>query len=38
MKNFILKLGARDFIENITHYTIFDVDRFTGASPHVGEI
>jgi len=26
--NFILKLGTHDYIEDVTHYTIFDVDRF----------
>ena len=34
-ENFILKFGARDYV---TYYTIFDVDRFNGASPHIGEI
>ena len=28
--NFILKLGTRDYVENVTYYTIFDVDRFSG--------
>ena len=29
-ENFILKLGIRDFVENITHYTNFHVHRFSG--------
>ena len=29
-ENFILKLGARDNVEEVTYYTIFDVDRFSG--------
>ena len=29
-ENFILKLGTRDYIDKVTYYTIFDVDRFTG--------
>ena len=29
-KNFILKLGIRDYVENITHYTNFHVHRFSG--------
>ena len=37
-KNFILKLGTRDYVENVTYYTIFDVDRFSGASPQIGEL
>jgi len=37
-KNFILKLGTRDYVENITHYTNFHVHRFSGASPQIGEI
>jgi len=40
-ENFILKLGTRDYVEEATYYTIFDVDRFSGASPHIhtlGEI
>jgi len=27
-ENFILKLGTYDYVENVTYYTIFDVDRF----------
>jgi len=37
-ENFILKLGARDYAEDVTYYTIFDVDRFSGASPQIGEL
>ena len=37
-ENFILRLGIRDYVENITHYTNFHVHRFTGASPQIGEI
>ena len=37
-ENFILKLGTRDYIEEATCYTIFDVDRLSGASPQIGEI
>ena len=37
-KNFILKLGTRDYVENITHYTNFHVHRFSGASPQIGEM
>jgi len=29
-KNFILKLGTRDYVENITRYTNFHVHRFSG--------
>jgi len=29
-ENFILKLGTRDYVEEITYYTIFDADRFIG--------
>ena len=29
-ENFILKLGIRDYVENITHYTNFYVHRFSG--------
>jgi len=28
-KNFILKLGTRNYVENIIHYTIFHVHRFS---------
>jgi len=37
-ENFILKLGRRHYVEDITYYTIFDVGRFYGASPQMGEI
>jgi len=34
-ENFILKLGTRDYAEDVTYYTIFDVDRFSwGFSPN----
>ena len=29
-ENFILKLGIRDYVKNITHYTNFHVHRFSG--------
>jgi len=29
-ENFILKLGTRDYVEEITYYTIFDADRLSG--------
>ena len=29
-EDFILKLGIRDYVENITHYTNFHVHRFSG--------
>ena len=29
-ENFILKLGTRDYVQNITHYTNFHVHRFIG--------
>ena len=29
-ENFILKLGTRDDVEEITYYTIFDADRLSG--------
>jgi len=28
-EDFILKFGTRDYVEEVTYYTIFDVDRFT---------
>jgi len=28
--NFILKVGTRDYVEDVTSYTIFAVDRFSG--------
>ena len=36
-ENFTLSLGTRDYIEEITYYTIFDVDRSSGASPQIGD-
>ena len=36
-ENFILKLGTCDYVEEVTYYTIFDVDRFNGVSPQIGE-
>jgi len=34
--SFILKLGTRDYAEDVTYYTIFDVDRFRGGfSPNM---
>ena len=29
-ENVILKLGTRDYVEEITYYTIFDADRLSG--------
>jgi len=37
-ENFILNLGTRHYVEDIAHYTIFDIDRFSGAFPQIGEI
>jgi len=37
-ENLILKLGTCDYIDKVTYYTIFDVYRFSGASPQIGEI
>ena len=37
-ENFILKLSTRDYVENITYKTIFHVNRFSGASPQIGEL
>ena len=37
-ENFNLKLGTRDYVDKVTYYKIFDVDRFRGASPQIGEI
>jgi len=37
-ENFILKLGTRDYVEEVTYYTIFDADPLSGASPQIGEI
>jgi len=33
-ENFILKLGTRDYVEEITYYTILDVDGLSGFSPN----
>jgi len=30
-ENFILKLGTRDDVEEVTYYTIFDADRLSGS-------
>ena len=37
-ENFTLKLGRRNYVEEVTYYTIFDVDRLNGGSPQMGEI
>ena len=37
-ENFTLKLGTRDYVEEVTYYTIFAADRFSGDSPQTGEI
>ena len=37
-ENFIVKLGTRDYAENITHYTNFMYIASVGASPQIGEI
>jgi len=29
-ENFILKLGTRNDVEDVTYYTIFDADRLSG--------
>jgi len=29
-ENFTLKLGTRDYVEEVTYYTIFDADRLSG--------
>jgi len=29
-ESFILKLGTREYVEDVIYYTVFDVDRFTG--------
>jgi len=29
-ENYILKLDTGDHVDNVTYYTIFDVDRFSG--------
>jgi len=33
-----LKLGTRDCVEEVTYYTIFAADRYSGDSPQTGEI
>jgi len=38
LENFILKLSTRDYVEEITYYTLFDVNRLSGASPQISEI
>jgi len=30
-ENFISKLGTRDYVDDVTFQTIFDVNRFSGA-------
>jgi len=37
-QNFILKLGTRNYVQDITYYTIFDADHFNGGSPQIREI
>jgi len=37
-ENFILKLRTRDYVEEVTYYTIFDVDHLSGAFPQIDEI
>ena len=37
-KNFILKLGTRDYVEEVTYYTILTQIAWVGASPQIGEI
>ena len=32
-ENFTLKLGTRDYVEELTSYTIFDADRLSGGFP-----
>jgi len=29
-ENFTLKLGTRDYVEEVTYYAIFDADRLSG--------
>ena len=31
----LVKLDARDYVENVTYYTIFDVDCFDGGNQNV---
>ena len=38
LEYFILNLGTRNYVEEVTYYTFFDVDRLSGASPQIGEI
>ena len=37
-ENFILKLGTRDYVDKVTYYTFFDVDRFSGGFSPNSEI
>jgi len=38
-ENFVLKLGTRDYVEEVTYYTIFDVDCLSGGASHqIGEM
>jgi len=37
-ENFILKLGTSNRVEDVTYYTMFDVDRFSGASFQICEV
>ena len=37
-EDFILKFGTRDYVEEVTYYTIFDVDRFTEVFWHSGAL
>jgi len=37
-ENFILKLGTRDYVEDIAYYTIFMEIASMAASPQIGEI
>jgi len=37
-ENFILKLGTRDYVEEVTYHTIFDVDSLSGGFSEIGEI
>jgi len=36
-ENFILKPGTRDYVDEVTYYTIFDVDHLNGFFPQIGE-
>jgi len=37
-ENFVLKIGTRNYVEEVTYYTIFDADRLSGGCPQIGEI